>query len=166
MATSVAVSSLFLIKGVFSRVYKEHLPNIEMICLMNTIFLSIANFYTIIKGYTKMQKDLAYVSGTTITLLFFFVIAYHIYTEIISKSKRWIVLNDLILNSKAMIRDVATILRAVTSARDQPVPYTTSVVQAPKKDEQPRLKHGVCAETDLRELLLESSMDGTVNFLY
>ena len=111
-----------------------------------------------------MQKDLAYVSGSAITLLFVFVTAYHVYTEIIIKNKIWIVLNNLILKSKAMIRDVSTIYRTVTST--QPLSYTTSVVEAPKREEQMRLKHGDCAEPNLRELLLESSADETLNFLY
>ena len=87
-----------------------------------------------------MQKDLAYVSGSIITLLFLFIIAYHVYTEILTKSRLWVVLNELILKSKAKIRDVANIHRAMTSA--QPSSYTTSVVEAPKKDdsEQPKLK--------------------------
>ena len=170
VAISIAVSSLFLIKGVFSRIYRNLLPNIlETFCLMNIIFLCITNFYTINKGYAKMQKDLAYVSGSIITLLFVFVIAYHVYTEIVIKSRLWVVLNELILKSKAMIRDVATIHRAVTAA--QPSSYTTSVVEAPKKDdsEQPKLKYADYAEPNLRELLLESSVDGfdgTANFLY
>ena len=164
VAISIAVSSLFLLKGIFSRIYRNHLPNIlETFCLIkfNILFLCISNFYTIIKGYSKMQKDLAYVSGSAITLLFIFITAYHVYTEIIIKSKIWIVLNNLILKSKAMIRDVSTIHRTVTSA--QPLSYTTSVVEAPKREEQMRLD---CAEPNLRELLLESSADGTLNFLY
>ena len=165
VAISIAVSSLFLLKGIFSRIYRNHLPNIlETFCLINILFLCVANFYTITKGYSKMQKDLAYVSGSAITLLFIFITAYHVYTEIIIKSKIWIVLNNLILKSKAMIRDVSTIHRTVTSA--QPLSYTTSVVEAPKREEQMRLKHGDCAEPNLRELLLESSADGTLNFLY
>jgi hypothetical protein len=115
-----------------------------------------------------MQKDLAYVSGSAITrsspLYINFVTAYHVYSEIIIKSKVWIVLNDLILKSKAMIRDVASIHRTVTSA--PPLCYTTSVVEAPKNDEQLGLKHGGFVEPNLRELLLESSADGTLNFLY
>ena len=63
----------------------------------------------------KMQKDLAYVSGSIITLLFICIIAYHVYTEIAIKSKVWIVLNELTLKNKAMIRDAASIHRAVTS---------------------------------------------------
>ena len=170
VAISIAVSSLFLIKGVFSRIYRNVLPNIlETFCLMNIIFLCITNFYTMHKGYTKLQKDVAYVSGSIITLLFLFVIAYHAYTEIIIKSRLWVVLNESILKSKAMIRDVATIHHAVTSA--QPSSYTTSVVEAPKKDdsEQSKLKYASYAEPNLRELLLESSVDGfdgTANFLY
>ena len=91
------------------------------------------------------------------------------YTEIIIKSNLWVALNESILKSKAIIRDVATIYCAMTSA--QPSSYTTSVVVAPKKDdsEQPKLKYAGYAEPNLRELLLESSMDGfdgTANFLY
>ena len=116
VAISIAVSSLILIKGVFSRVYRNQLPHIlETFCLMNITFLCVANFYTINKGYAKMQKDLAYVSGSIITLLFICIIAYHVYTEIAIKSKVWIVLNELTLKNKAMIRDAASIHRAVTS---------------------------------------------------
>ena len=163
VAISIAVGSLFLMKGIFSRVYRNHLPNIlETFCLINILFLCIANFYTLNKGYAKMQKALAYVSGSIITLLFIFVIAYHVFTEIIIKSKVWVVLNEWILKSKAMIRDVATIHRAVTSPA-QPLSYTTSVVEAPKKDES---KHAGYGEPNLRKLLLESSVDGTAKFLY
>ena len=170
VATSISVSSLLLIKGVFPRVYKNHLPSVlETFCLMNIIFLCITNFYTINKGYTKMQKDLAYVSGSIITLLFLFIIAYHVYTEILTKSRLWVFLNESILKSKAKIRDVANIHRAMTSA--QPSSHTTSIVEAPTKDdsEQPKLKYDGYAEPNLRELLLESSVDGfdgTANFLY
>ena len=108
-----------------------------------------------------MQKDLAYVSGSIITLLFICIIAYHVYTEIAIKSKVWIVLNKLIHKSKSMIRDATTIHCTVTSA--QPLSYTTSVVEAPKNDEP---KHADYGEPNLRELLLESSVDGTADFLY
>ena len=161
VAISVAVGSLFLLKGLFTKVYRNHLPNIlETFCLINILFLCVANFYTIHKGYTKMQKDLAYTSGSIITLLFMLVIAYHAYTEIIIKSKLWIALNESLLKSKAMIRDVTTINRAMTSVHE-PLSYTTSVVDAPKKDEP---KHADYGEPNLRELLLESSVDGTTNF--
>ena len=114
-----------------------------------------------------MQKDVAYVSGSIITLLFLLVIAYHVYTEILIKSRLWVVLNELIVKSKSTIRDVASIHRVVTSA--QPLSYTTSVVEAPIKNdsEQPKLKYAGYAEPNLRELLLESSVDGfneTANF--
>ena len=165
VAISIAVSSLILIKGVFSRVYKNHLPNIlETLCLMNIIFLCVANFYTIKKGYAQMQKDLAYVSGSTIILLFLVTIAYHLYTKVLIKSKFWITLNELIRKSKDMIRSVTTVHRAIVSA--EPSSYTTSIVEAPKKDEQLRLKHACYAEPNLKELLLESSVDETTDFLY
>ena len=65
------------------------------------------------------------------------------------------------MKSKAMIRDVTIIHCAVTSVHE-PLSLTTSVVEAPKKDEP---KHARYGEPNLRELLLESSVDGTANFL-
>ena len=59
-----------------------------------------------------------------------------------------------------MIRDVTTINRAMTSVHE-PLSYTTSVVDAPEKDEP---KHAGYGEPNLRELLLESGVDGTTNF--
>jgi hypothetical protein len=65
------------------------------------------------------------------------------------------------LKSKATIRNVSIVYRAIAYA--EPSSYTTySVVEAPEKDEQLRLKHENCVEQNLRELLLESSIDGTV----
>ena len=159
VAISIAVSSLFLIKGIFSRIYKNHLPNIlETFCLMNIIFLCIANFYTINKGYTKMQKRLAYISGSIVTLLFVFVIAHHMYVEIIIKLKFWMDLKKLILKSKTMIWDAATVHRQVV-ALNSASSYTTSVVEAP----QDKKHTSNNAEIDLRELLLESG-DGPTFF--
>lgn len=66
------------------------------------------------------------------------------------------VLNELILKSKAMIRDIPSIHHAVISEPAQPSSYTTSVVDAPKKDKQSRLKSANNVEVNLRELLLES----------
>ena len=137
VAISIAVSNLILIKGVFSRVHKNHVTNIlETFCLMNLLFLCIANFYTINNGYPKMQKHLAYVSGSIITLLFLVIIAYHMCTEILLKSRVWTSLNKLIqkLKSKAMIINVSAAHRAIVSA--EPLSYTThSVVEAPCKEE-------------------------------
>ena len=163
MAINIAVSSLILIKSVFSTVYKSFIPNIlEIFCLMNIIVLCITNFYTITKGYSKMQKDLAYVSGSIITLLFLVIIAYHLYTEILLKSKLWITLNELKLKSKAMINNVSTAHRAIVSA--EPLSYTThSVVEAPKKNDELTLKQVHFAEPNLRELLLESGSDAWSN---
>jgi hypothetical protein len=57
-----------------------------------------------------------------------------------------------------MIRNASTVHRAIASAA--PSSYTTySVIEAPEKDEQLRLKHAGCVEQNLRELLLESSVD-------
>ena len=108
-----------------------------------------------------MQKDLAYASGSIITLLFMSVIAYHAYTEIIIKSKLWIALNESLRKSKAMIRDVTTINCAMTSVHE-PLSYTTSVVDAPKRDEP---KHAGYGERNLQELLLESSVNGAAGLL-
>ena len=48
VAISIAVGSILFLKGMFCRVYRNHLPNfLETVCLMNVIFLCIANFYTI-----------------------------------------------------------------------------------------------------------------------
>ena len=154
VAISIAVSSLFLLKGIFPRVYKNHLPNIlETFCLMNIIFLCIANFYTINKGFAKMQKSLAYISGSITTLLFLFVIAYHLFAEIIIKHKFWVDMKNFILKNKTMIWDAATVHRQVVALKSASS-YTTSVVEAPQ--DKMRLKHASNAEIDLRELLLES----------
>ena len=59
-----------------------------------------------------------------------------------------------------MIRDVITIHRAVTSAQPA-LTYTTSVVEAPKRDESKDAGYG---EPNLRELLL--STEGTADYLF
>ena len=131
MAISIAVSSLLLIKGVFSRVYKNHLPNIlETVCLMNVLFLCNANFYTINKGYAKMQKNLAYISGSIITLLFLFVIAYHVHTKIIIKHKLWMCSKTFTQKKAVITRDVATTMHH-TVASVEPSSYTYSIVDVP-----------------------------------
>jgi hypothetical protein len=98
VAISIAVSSLVLIKGFFFRVYKNRLPSIlETLCFMSIIFLCIANFYTTHKGYdyATLQKYVAYASGSIITLLFSFIISYHMYTEILIKTKAWIIFKKI-----------------------------------------------------------------------
>ena len=78
----------FVNKRGIPRVCKNHLPSVlETFFLMSIIFLCTANVYTINKRYVKMQKDLAYVSGS---IFFLFVIVYHVYTEIVVKNKFWI----------------------------------------------------------------------------
>ena len=100
-----------------------------------------------------MQKRLAYISGSIVTLLFIFVVAYHVYTEIIIKNKFWIDLKKFILKSKTMIWDTATVtVHRQVAAFKSASSYTTSVVEAP----QDKMKHVSSAEMDLRELLLES----------
>jgi hypothetical protein len=69
-----------------------------------------------------------------------------VYTEILLKSKLWKILNELKLKSIATIRNVSTVHRAIASA--EPLSYTTyySVVEAPEKDEQLRMKRKGCVD--------------------
>ena len=162
VAISIAVSSLILIKGVFTRVYKNHLPNIlEVVCLMNILFLCIANFYTISNGNTKMQKNLAYISGSITTILSLFVIAYHMHTEIVIKHKLWIYLKCFTMKNAVMIRDLDAAVMHQPVISVVPSSYTTSVVEAPTQQEPLKsYRESNANEADLRKPLLKS-LDGT-----
>ena len=76
--------------------------------LINIIIDSLSKHYTGNVFYIHHNSPL-YIN---------FVTAYHAFTEIITKSKLWVVLNESIVKSKAMIRDVTVIHRAVTSVHE------------------------------------------------
>ena len=155
VAISIAVSSLILIKGVFIRVYKNRLPSIlETLCFLSIVFLCIANYYTIHKGYATLQIYVAYASGSIITFLYLFIISYHMYTEIILKTKVWRIFEKCIIKPKTVIQSVATIHCAMASV--EPSSYTTTVVEAPQ-DESRSNRASNAEEINLREPLLESA---------
>ena len=153
VAISIAVSSILFLKGMFSRVYKNHIPNfLETFCLMNIISLCIANFYTINKGFATMQKNLAYVSGSIITTLFLLVIACHAYTEM--DIKLWVTLKTAMMKNRSTALDIHRAIVHDSAATIDPAPYTTSVIDAPR--DEMRLEHDSNAENELRKPLLES----------
>ena len=106
-----------------------------------------------------MQKDIAYFSGSIITLLFLFIIAYHAYTEIVIKNKVWIYFKKAIIKQRARIQEAVAINCAVSLL--EPSSYTTTVVEAPR-DEPRSNRSSIVDETNLREPLLESA-DGTTS---
>ena len=108
-----------------------------------------------------MQRDLAYVSGSIITFVLLFIIAYHVYTEILIKNKFCIYFKTLTIRQKAKIQGVATIQRALASDSVEPSSYTTTMMEAPQ-DELRSNRASNADEVNLREPLLES-VDGTTS---
>ena len=88
LVTGVVVFSLFILKAaLYGPIYRKFpVEVLETTCYINIIFLflSFACFYTL--ETKKDQAIVAYISGIVTIALLLLLIAYHIFTEICSKT--------------------------------------------------------------------------------
>ena len=82
----IAVScGLLFLKGHFGMIYQSRMVDtIEMVNYLNIALFSAATFFAI-QTSDKYRKEVAYMSVSVTLVLFLFVLAYHIYTELLSK---------------------------------------------------------------------------------
>ena len=82
----IAVScGLLFLKGHFGMIYQSRMVDtIEMVNYLNIALFSAATFFAI-QTSDKYRKEVAYISVSVTLVLFFFVLTYHIYTELLSK---------------------------------------------------------------------------------
>ena len=81
----IAVScGLLFLKGHFGMIYQSRMVDtIEMVNYLNIALFSAATFFA--TQTNKYRTEVAYMSVSVTLVLFLFVLAYHIYTELLSK---------------------------------------------------------------------------------
>ena len=90
ISISVVSCGLMFLKGLVSRVYKSWIVEaISMTCYLNMALLSVSTFFSLEIG--SNQPIFAFISGSTVILLLFLVLSYHVFTKIFKKV--WKMLN-------------------------------------------------------------------------
>ena len=88
LITGIATSFLLFLKGSFGNIYKNWLlGSLEVACFLNIVLFSFVTFFILRKGGDQIAA--AYVSGSTTLALTLAVLAYHIFSHVLSKTKLW-----------------------------------------------------------------------------
>ena len=93
----VAISMMFLLLilpkicySVSGHLYRNFILNLlELVVYMNLVLFSIIKLYALGLKRVEIEIVVAYISGSVIFALFVTVLAYHIFSEIIAKTKVW-----------------------------------------------------------------------------
>ena len=154
LAVCTAVTCLFFLKANFKSVYRSHFPSVlETICYLNIAIFCITKFYILNKTDYEEHKVVAYISGSITFVQFLSVLMYHLFTEVISKTKLWkrlTVERDSLRESNCTFQGTCTL---------QSSKCTSSVIDGPSSHEQLKNNMGsVFSHTndELREVLLDS----------
>ena len=138
----VVISFLLFLKGHFGNIYRNWLlGSLEIASYLNIVLFSFVTFFTQING--RHQIAVAYISGITTLVLILGVLAYHIFTELISKTKLWSrVKSDL--TQRQWSTNEGTSLEPMSTQSL----LTSTIVDAPPRRE-------MSLYSELREKLLE-----------
>ena len=88
LTTGIAVSFVLFVKGYFGHIYRNWLlGSLEVVCYLNIVLLSFVTFF--VRTNEGNQIAAAYISGLITIALTVIVLCYHIFTQLISKTKLW-----------------------------------------------------------------------------
>ena len=88
LVTGIVVSFLLFLKGYFGNIYRNWLLGLlEVGCYLNIVLLSFITLFLL--NNDGHQLAAAYISGLITLALILIVLAYHTFTELISKTKQW-----------------------------------------------------------------------------
>ena len=152
LVTGIVVSFLLFLKGYFGNIYRNWLiGSLEVGCYLNIVLLSFITLFLLNNNGRLLAT--AYISGLTTLALTLIVLAYHIFTEMISKPKLWQGAKDRLTHRQWNIDEEA--IKELTSTRSL---LTSTTVDAPPQAES--------VYSEYREELLEPTQRETGNTLF
>ena len=141
LVVGIVVSLLLFLKGHFRNVYRNWLfGSLEIACYLNIVMFSFVTFF--IQKNGGKQVAAAYISGLITIVLFLVVLTYHIFAELLSKSKLWSEIKEYLTQTQRSTNEGANLELMSTQSL-----LTSTVVDAPPRGESLYSK--------LREELLE-----------
>jgi predicted outer membrane repeat protein len=152
LVTGIVVSFLLFLKGYFGNIYKNWvIGSLEVGCYLNIVSLSFVALFLLNNDGQLLAA--AYISGLTTLVLTLTVLAYHIFIEVISKTKLWKGAKDRLIHRQWDIDDEAIV--ELTSTQSL---LTSTTVDAPPR--------GGSVYSEYREELLEPTQRETGNTLF
>ena len=152
LVTGIVVSFLLFLKGYFGNIYRNWLiGSLEVGCYLNIALLSFITLFLLNNNGHLLAA--AYISGLITLALTLIVLAYHIFTELISKTKLWQGVDGRLKHRQSNTVDEASL--ELTSTQS---PLTLTIVDAPPRDELVYSKY--------REELLEPTQTETGNTFF
>ena len=152
LVTGIVVSFLLFLKGYFGNICRNWLiGSLEVGCYLNIALLSFITLFLLNNNGHLLAA--AYISGLITLALTLIVLAYHIFTELISKTKLWQGVDGRLIH-----RQSDTVDEASSELISMQSPLTLTIVDAPPRDE--------LVYTKYREELLEPTQTETGNTFF
>ena len=147
LVTGIVVSFLLFLKGYFGNIYRNWLiGSLEVGCYLNIVLLSFITLFLLNSDGHLLVAT--YTSGLTTLALTLIVLAYHVFTELISKTKLWLGIMSRLTRRQRVTDDEASVELASTESL-----LTTTTVDAPPRGES--------VYSEYREELLEPTQRET-----
>ena len=141
LVTGIAVSFLLFLKGYFGNIYRNWLlGSLEVGCYLNIVLLSFITLFLL--NNDGHQLAAVYISGLITLALILIVLAYHIFTELISKTKLWRGVKRSVTHTQWDTDEEASWELTFKQSK-----WTSTVVDAPSRGES--------SYSEFREELLE-----------
>ena len=152
LVTGIVVSFLLFLKGYSGSIYRNWLiGSMEVGCYLNIVLLSFITLYLLSNDGHLLAA--AYISGFITLALTLIVLAYHTFTELISKTKLWQGVNDRLTHRQLDTGDETSVELISTQSL-----LTSTTVNAPPRGES--------IYSEYREELLEPAQRETGNTFF
>ena len=152
LVTGIAVSFLLFLKGYFGNIYRNWLiGSLEVGCYLNIVLFSFITLFLLNNDGHLLAA--AYISGLITLALTLIILAHHIFTELISKTKLLQGVNSRLTHRQCDINDEASL--ELTSTQSL---LTSTIVDAPPQKGSDYSKY--------REELLEPTQSETGNIFF
>ena len=152
LATGIVVSFLLFLKGYFGNIYRNWLiGSLEVGCYLNIVLLSFITLFLLNNDGHLLAAT--YISGLITLALTLLVLAYHIFTEMISKARLWHGVEGRLIHRHCDTNDKANL--ELTSTQSL---LTSTIVDAPPR--------GGSVYNEYREELLEPTQTETGNAFF
>ena len=152
LATGIVVSFLLFLKGYFGNIYRNWLiGSLEVGCYLNIVLLSFITLFLLNNDGHLLAA--AYISGLITLALTLLVLTYHIFTQLISKTKLWQGVEGRLTRRQCDTDDEASL--ELTSTQSL---LTSTIVDAPPREGS--------VYNEYREELLEPTQTETGNTFF
>ena len=112
-------------------IYKSILIDVlESACIINLLTFSFFKLFFLAEN--SSQIFIAYLSGSIIIAKFVLVLAYHIWSEILTKTKIWLAIKNCRETRKDDSDELRNLLEATSDEEDEAFEPTFSIIERPK----------------------------------